>query len=109
VAEEKQQLIFDAFQQADGSTSREFGGTGLGLSISQELAKYMGGKITLSSVAEQGSQFSLIIPMQQPDTAHSKKETDYNIPSLPLPDQQVEKSKRIFLESGSKAKPGKPT
>nr|WP_294895986.1 response regulator [uncultured Pedobacter sp.] len=75
VPEEKQKLIFEAFQQADGSTSREFGGTGLGLSISQELAKYMGGKITLTSVAGKGSQFSLIIPIKKPETGDNKKET----------------------------------
>ncbi|HET8828894.1 MAG TPA: response regulator [Pelobium sp.] len=68
IPEEKQKLIFDAFQQADGSTSREFGGTGLGLSISKELAKYLGGKITLNSVAGKGSQFSLIIPLKKPYT-----------------------------------------
>lgn len=72
IPEEKQKLIFDAFQQADGSTSREFGGTGLGLSISKELAKYLGGKITLQSAAGHGSTFALIIPLKKPETDHQK-------------------------------------
>lgn len=68
ISNEQQELIFEAFQQVDGTTSRKYGGTGLGLSISKELASLLHGKIVLYSVEGKGSSFSLVLKNYVEDT-----------------------------------------
>ena len=93
IAENKQSAIFEAFQQAEGGTSRKYGGTGLGLSISRELAKLLEGKITVTSSLNKGATFSLILPLViQPDI-----EIYNSLPIQPRHYIPIEKIETTFL------------
>ena len=77
---EEMTRLFKAFEQADGTAARHFGGTGLGLTISNELAKLMGGTITVESTPDQGSTFTLCLPLTKtrPSEHYTEKEAQFS-------------------------------
>ena len=107
IPEEKQKAIFNAFQQEDGSTSRNYGGTGLGLTISKELASLMGGEIHLNSVKGKGSNFTLYLPINKTSTDVEQETDDLQVESyteigeelenLELTSETISPSSKIFI------------
>lgn len=87
IPEEKQQLIFEAFQQADGSTRRKYGGTGLGLSISKELARLLGGSLAINSEITKGSEFVISVPKTPMQVKQEQSNRPAPLPTTPTPEE----------------------
>lgn len=98
IPQNKTDLIFEAFQQVDGTTSRKYGGTGLGLSISRELSRLLGGGIEVQSVEGAGSCFTLYLPMTETDADYMERSGE----GAATMEQTTEGNKVMLLPSANR-------